>query len=84
MLEGHPFDVILMDCHMPVMDGFEATTKIIEKYKTNRPQIIALTASSMKADRDKCTETGMDSFLSKPVDLPTLESALGSVLRQKH
>jgi signal transduction histidine kinase len=70
MLKAHDYDVVLMDCMMPVMDGLEATS-IIKKspdlYGT--PKIIALTASALKEDKDKCTEAGMDDFLSKPLDM---------------
>lgn len=65
-LEHNTYDIIFMDCHMPLLDGFQTTRKIIAIYK-NRPRIIALTASSMAEDRMKCKEAGMDGFLSKPV-----------------
>ncbi|MFK7872569.1 MAG: ATP-binding protein [Oligoflexales bacterium] len=59
------YDIIFMDCHMPIMDGFEATQRI----KEQRPDtlIVALTASSMPEDKEKCLNTGMDLFLSKPI-----------------
>ncbi len=75
-LARRPYDLILMDCHMPQMDGFETTLQIIEKYKHCRPRIIALTASTLKEDIDRCFASGMDGFLSKPVTLLPLVNSL--------
>ena len=73
------YDVVLMDCHMPIIDGYEATRNILklERY----PQIIALTASAMKEDREKCFRAGMHQFLSKPVRMKQLRLALQKVLQ---
>ena len=61
-------DLILMDCHMPEMDGYEATENIrqIEKESGGHVPIIALTANAMEADRDRCLDSGMDDYVSKP------------------
>jgi CheY-like chemotaxis protein len=67
---------ILMDCHMPVMDGFEAARLIREREKEHglkRTPIIAITADHINGTRDKCIETGMDDFLTKPIDFETLQ-----------
>jgi CheY-like chemotaxis protein len=77
-LGNQGFDLILMDVHMPVMGGFEATALIREREKTTGEHIpiIALTASAMKGDLEKCIAAGMDSYLSKPISAKRLQDAL--------
>jgi two-component system sensor histidine kinase/response regulator len=74
-LESSPFDLVLMDCSMPVMDGFSATRSIRARESRvidrNVP-IIALTALAMKDDKQRCLQAGMDDYLSKPVHPPKL------------
>jgi CheY-like chemotaxis protein len=72
-----PYDVILMDMHMPVMDGLEATRRIrAELPAESQPRIIALTASVTAQDCTACAEAGMDGYLAKPVRAAELSAAL--------
>lgn len=75
-VKAQKYDLILMDCHMPEMDGFEATKRIITTHGTRRPKIVALTASTMKEDIDRCIVSGMDGFIGKPITLPPLVKTL--------
>ncbi|PPK94175.1 signal transduction histidine kinase [Kineococcus xinjiangensis] len=71
------YDVVLMDLHMPVMDGLEATRRIrAEVAATRQPRIVAVTASVLMEDRAACTGAGMDDYLSKPVRARDLEILL--------
>jgi len=80
-------DLILMDCQMPEMDGYEAT-RAIRVEEGRRPDhrhipIVALTAHATKGDRDRCLEAGMDDYLTKPLDPQALEAMLAKWMRPK-
>ena len=65
LLRNRPFDLVLMDLHLPVMDGFE-TTKYIRKNLSKTIPIIAITANVVNGEEEKCIEAGMNGFISKP------------------
>ena len=78
ILEAEDFDLILMDCQMPVMDGFTATGLIRKKENQTgvRHPIIAMTAYAMDSDRERCLSAGMDDYVSKPIDPVLLRNSL--------
>jgi len=73
-LDQQRFDVVLMDCHMPEMDGFEATRQL--RARGDRIRIVSLTASAMDDERARCFAVGMDDFLAKPLTVASLRDAL--------
>ena len=74
MVQSFQYDLILMDCQMPEMDGYEATRQI--RSQAVKLPIIALTANAMKGDSQRCLEAGMDDYLTKPITLDSLQAAL--------
>jgi len=83
LIRDDHFDLVLMDCQMPEMDGFEATRAIraLESGDTamGRTPIVAMTANAMKGDRERCLECGMDDYLSKPVEIDALRAVLAQL-----
>lgn len=71
--EKNPYHIILMDCQMPTMDGFEASRKI-RQMNQEQPAIIAVTANALVGEREKCLQAGMNDYLSKPFQAEQLIS----------
>ena len=84
ILKDQLVDVVLMDCQMPVKDGFEATREIRQLNNSNATvTIIAVTANAMARDRDNCLEAGMNDYLSKPVKAHQIRQMLGKWLHNR-
>ncbi|HWQ20796.1 MAG TPA: PAS domain-containing protein [Methanotrichaceae archaeon] len=83
-LERKTYDVILMDVQMPEMSGMEAAKAIRERWPEMPVRIIALTAYALKGDKEKCIESGMDDYISKPVQMKELANVLRGLMSQDH
>jgi signal transduction histidine kinase/DNA-binding response OmpR family regulator len=76
-LQQQAYDLLLLDVHMPEMDGLETARRIVAEWPAERhPRMVAMTASAMPGDRERCLEAGMDDYLSKPLRLPALVAVL--------
>lgn len=79
------YDLIFMDVQMPVMDGLEATRRIVTSFPAStRPKIYAMTANAMKGDREKCLEAGMDGYISKPVNIREVIEVVESFSKEQN
>ncbi len=79
---GQGFDVVWMDLHMPVLDGLEST-KIVRNANIQQPQIIAVTAAAMHGDKEICLQSGMNDYVSKPLESAELQTALERFLSSR-
>ncbi|AFZ03011.1 GAF domain-containing protein [Calothrix sp. PCC 6303] len=81
LLKKIPYDLVFMDCQMPILDGFDATREILNWQENTfaarrRPIVIAMTANAMKEDQQRCLDAGMDDYISKPVSKDKLANVL--------
>lgn len=79
---ANPYDLILMDCQMPVMDGFEACRQI-RQLSHPQPVIIAVTANALVGERERCLKAGMDDYLSKPFQAEQLVAVVRKWIAQR-
>lgn len=79
------YDIVFMDCQMPIMDGYESTAKIRQAEGKNKHTIIiAMTANAMEGDRDKCLQAGMDDYISKPINFELMFNMIEKYLYNKN
>jgi len=78
------YDLILMDCQMPVMDGFEATRRIRSSERHKNAIILAVTAAISDKDRKKCAQSGMNGFVTKPLEINRLNQVLKEIANGLH
>ncbi|AQR67223.1 multi-sensor hybrid histidine kinase [Janthinobacterium sp. LM6] len=75
-IEENAYDGVLMDCQMPVMDGYQATRKLRQDPRYSNLPVIAMTANAMVGDKEKCLDAGMNDFIAKPIDVAQLFGTL--------
>jgi CheY-like chemotaxis protein len=78
---NEPFDLILMDIHLPGMDGLSVVREMKGDARTARVPILALTAHAMRGDKDRFLEAGCDGYISKPIDVKTFMASIEQYLR---
>jgi len=80
---GNHFDLIFMDCQMPIMNGYEATKaiRLLEKESQKHVKIVALTADAFRETKEECFEAGMDDFATKPLKREALEMILSDAFK---
>ena len=84
MVKLHTYDIVLMDMHMPVMDGVNATIEIRKNAQFDQLPIVAMTANAMQQDKDKCAQAGMNDYLTKPIDPDELFRTLLKWIKPRH
>jgi CheY-like chemotaxis protein len=78
---AEPFDLILMDIHLPGMDGLSVVRAMKDDQRTAKVPILALTAHAMRGDKDRFLDAGCDGYISKPIDVKTFLSSIETYLR---
>ena len=81
--DGTAFDAVLMDVHMPGIDGLETTRRLRRRFPAGTLPVIALTAAAFDDDRQRCLEAGMDDFLTKPFEFERLDAVLRRWIRRR-
>lgn len=81
-VQKNSYDIIFMDIHMPVMDGIDATKKIVELKGKDRPKIVAVTASTDHKNQERCLKAGMDGFIKKPIRRKELKDVIQELFQQ--
>ncbi len=81
-VQNHDYELVIMDVQMPIMDGLIATQEIRKLGEKGKLPIIAMTANAMKGDREMCLDAGMDDYVTKPIDFPTLLNTISKYLKQ--
>lgn len=84
MVKQQHYDIVLMDMHMPVMDGVNATLEIRKDAQFDQLPIVAMTANAMQQDKDKCAQAGMNDYLTKPIDPDELFRTLLKWIKPRH
>jgi CheY-like chemotaxis protein len=79
-LDGRPYDLVLMDCQLPGIDGYETTRRLRGRERERRLPVIAVTSNTARGERERCLAAGMDEYLAKPFRLEELSALLGQVL----
>ena len=79
---GEPVDLILMDIHLPGIDGLSVVREMKSDARTKSTPILALTAHAMRGDRDRFLEAGCDGYISKPIDVKTFVSSIEKFIRR--
>jgi len=74
------YDLIFMDCQMPVKDGYETTKLIRKKQNFIQPYIVAMTANAMRGDKEKCISSGMDDYISKPINIAEVKNSIKNAI----
>jgi CheY-like chemotaxis protein len=84
VIDSKPFDAVLMDIQMPVMDGLTATAELRKRYSKQQMPIIAMTAHAMSGDKEKSLAAGMNAHITKPIVLTELFETLSHWITYKH